>query len=232
MISLLLPTRQRPDNLKRLVDSINETASNPSDIELVTYIDDDDWLYEALDLEIAWGRAGGPRTDSDGLVNLSAMWNRCYDACHGDIIMHCGDDIVFRTRGWDDIVRNAFDAVPDKILFTYGWDGIQPKTFGTHGFVHRRWIEAVGYWLPPLFSSDFNDCYLNDVAKLIGRHRFIDIYTEHLHFCIGKAEQDLNTQERLARHERDRPQDLYNSPMVQQMIADAAERLRGAMREA
>ena len=230
MISLLLPTRQRPDKLARLVESINATATNPDSIELVTYIDDDDHSYDNVDLDIAWRRIWGPRTHDDGLVNLSVKWNRCYETCMGDIIMHCGDDIVMRTVGWDDNVYDAFDSVPDKILFAFGRDGIQDENnFGTHGFIHRKWIETVGYLFPPLFVSDYNDVFLNDVAKLVGRHREIPIYTEHMHYCVRKADIDQNTAERLQRHAECRPQDLYETPQVQQMIVEAAEKLRGIM---
>ena len=128
-------------------------------------------------------------------------------------------------------VYEAFAAVPDKILFAFGRDGYQDgNNFGTHGFVHRKWIETVGYWFPPLFSSDYNDVFLNDVAKLIGRHQEIPIYTEHMHYICGKAAIDQNTQERLERHQRDRPDVLYHSPKVQEEVAQAAENLRGIMR--
>lgn len=225
LISLLLPTRQRPHNLKRLVDSIHATASRPEEIELVTRHDSDDDTYDDLDLDIEWIKIGGPR----GIANLSTFWNDCYASCSGEIIMHCGDDIVFRTFAWDTVVRDAFDETPDNILFAYGYDGIQPRDFGTHGFVHRKWIETVGYLFPPLFQSDYNDCFLNDVAKLVDRHLFIDIYTEHLHFCANKASIDQNTADRLARHAESRPDILYASDEVQNMIVEAAEKLRGAM---
>lgn len=229
MISLLLPTRQRPNQLKRLVDSVNATAAHPELIELVTYTDDDDPSYDALELDIDWVRVQGNR-HIDGLVNLSAMWNRCYEASSGDIVMHCGDDIVFRTPDWDTIVYEAFDAVPDKILFAFGRDGIQDaNNFGTHGLLHRKWVETVGFLFPPLFSSDYNDTFLNFVAKSIGRHREIDIYTEHMHFCAGKANIDQNTAERLQRHAADRPDLIYASDKVQNMILDAAAKLRTVM---
>jgi len=232
MISLLLPTRQRPHNLTRLVESIRSTATLPDDIELVTYIDSDDSSYDRLSLDIDWTPIYGPRT-YDGLVNLSVMWNQCYEHSTGDIIMHCGDDIIFRTPGWDDVVRDSFDAVPDKILFAFGRDGIQDaNNFGTHGFIHRKWVETVGYLFPPLFVSDNNDVFLNDVAKMIGRHREIPIYTEHMHYCVRKADIDQNTAERLQRHAECRPQDLYETPQVQEMIVEAAGKLRGIMDEA
>lgn len=228
MISLLLPTRQRPAQLKRLVDSVNATRASEL-IELVTYIDDDDPSYDDVELDITWHRVGGGR-HIDGLVNLSEMWNRCYEAAAGDIVMHCGDDIVFRTEGWDFEVAQTFNAYPDRIVFAFGRDGIQDgHNFGTHGFIHRNWIDAVGYLFPPLFVSDFNDTFLNDVAKKIGRHVEIPIFTEHMHYVVGKADIDRNTAERLARHEEHRPDLLYQSAAVQDEIDAAAERLRKAM---
>lgn len=233
MISLLLPTRQRPKQLLRLVESIQATATRPELIELVTWVDDDDNTYDRTSIDLPWTVVRGPRVHEDGLVNLSAKWNKCYEFAKGDIIQHCGDDIVFRTPGWDDIVYDAFDAVPDKILFAFGKDGIQDENnFGTHGFIHRKWVETVGYLFPPLFVSDYNDVFLNDVAKLIGRHQEMPIYTEHMHFIANKATIDTNTAERLQRHATHRPQDLYESPQVQQMIVDAAGELWGVIDEA
>lgn len=228
MISLLLPTRQRPNNLRRLVDSINATKASEM-IELVTYIDEDDDSYDDLELDITWHIVHGPR-NINGLVNLSAMWNACFEESCGDILMHCGDDIVFRTEGWDFEVVQAFAQTPDNILFAFGRDGYQDgNDFGTHGFIHRKWVETVGYLFPPLFVSDFNDTFLNDVAKSIGRHVEIPIYTEHMHYIMGKAEVDQNTRERLERHQEHRPDVLYSSAHVQSEIRRAAYKLSGVI---
>lgn len=229
-ISVLLPTRQRPQQLVRMVDSILETAHLPEQIEVVVYVDDDDQSYDGLNLgiETVWVR--GPRSHNGLVGNLSVMWNHCYAASSGDIVMHCGDDIIFRTPDWDDVVRSAFDAVEDKVLFAFGDDGYQTGlNFGTHGFIHRKWVEAVGYFVPPYFVSDYNDVFLNDVAKLVDRHLEIPIYTEHMHWCAGKAVIDQNTQERLDRHAEHRPQELYFSDRVQGEIQDAANALRAIM---
>lgn len=212
-----------------MTDSIRETARLPEDIEAVVYVDDDDRSYDDLDLGMATTWVRGPRSH-DGLVNLSVMWNHCYAASSGDILMHCGDDIVFRTPDWDVVVRSAFEAVEDRILFAFGRDGYQDgNNFGTHGFIHRRWVEVVGFFVPPYFVSDFNDTFLNDVSKLIGRHQEIDIYTEHMHYIVGKAEIDQNTRERMERHQEHRPDELYRSDRVQGEIRAAAGRLRGVM---
>lgn len=225
MISLLLPTRQRPAQLTRLVDSA--IATTAGEVELVTYVDDDDTSYDDLNFDIEWVKVRGPR-ESGGIVNLSAMWNACYAASSGEIVMHCGDDIIFRTPNWDRVVHDTFNSHPDNLLFAFGRDGYQIN-FGTHGFIHRDWVDTVGFLFPPRFTSDFNDTFLNDVSKLIGRHVEIDIYTEHMHYIVGKAEVDQNTRERLERHQECRPDLLYQGDEIQALIKESAAKLREAM---
>ena len=201
-ISILLPTRNRPDFLKEMIDSCIDTANDISSIEFVLYTDDDDNSNDDVIRNyqefVSIKRISGPR------IVLSEMWNACYEKASADIFMHCGDDIRFRTQDWDKVVLDKFDEYPDKIAFVFGTDGVwDPGSFGTHGFIHRNWAEAVGYFVPPYFSSCFNDTWLNEVSKMIGRHVYVDVYTEHLHPWINKHEWDQTHMERLEAHSRD-----------------------------
>lgn len=202
MISLLVPTRGRPENVRRLVTSARVTAVN--DVELIFYVDDDDVTsFEVVD-DYADQTIIGPR------VVLSEMWNRCAELANHDVMMHCGDDIIFRTSGWDDRILEAFDRYPDKIVFVHGEDGIQGAQIGTHGFLHRNWIDTVGYFVPPYFSSDYNDLWLSEVADALGRRVYLpSVYTEHMHPVAGKAPLDQTHLDRLARHQRDNVGQLY-----------------------
>ena len=184
-ISLLLPSRGRPTWLHRMMFTALETAIYPRSVEIVVYVDEDDPEREAY-LRLPWVKVKlGPR------IVLSEMWNDCFQRSTGNIVMHCGDDVVFKTPGWDEIVRKEFEKYPDKLVFLYGDDlGPNGQVFGTHGFMHRRWAEIVGYFVPPLFSSDWNDVWLNEVADMIGRKVLIPIVTEHLHYTFGKAPRD------------------------------------------
>ena len=220
MISLLCPTRNRLGNIERLWCSIVETVDDISDIELILYVDDDDHSYDGLDLSGNFKVITGPR------IVLSECWNRAYEASSGDILMHLGDDIIMRTKGWDTVVKAAFDEYPDHIVFIYGSDGGPMTDFGTHGFIHRKWAKTVGYFVPPYYSSDYNDTHLNDVAKMLGRHRRVDIFTEHMHPAFHKAEWDITHQERLARHNRDRVDELYHSVPMQEERKDNARKLK------
>lgn len=217
MISILLPSRGRPENIERLYKSIMLTAVSPADIEIIVRLDDDD-ESEYKDFPLV-KYIKGPR------ITLSKYWNECYEQSKGDILMHSGDDIIFRTEGWDDVVRNAFEKQPDKILFVFGDDGSPHNgNFGTHGFIHRKWAETVGYFVPPYFSSDYNDTWLNDVAKMLGRHKHIPILTEHMHPDFGKGPLDQTHKDRILRHHRDGVATLYQDKLMERV--DDANKLR------
>lgn len=216
MISLLLPTRGRPNNLWRMYTSALELADG--EIECIAAVDEDDDSYqEFFDTPMKnMTIFKVPRQ------TLSKYWNDCYKRASGDILMHCGDDIIFRTQSWDTKVKEAFNDYPDNIVFVYGNDGsgVHDGRFGTHGFIHRDWAETVGYFVPPYFSSDYNDTWLNDVAKSIGRHRHINIMTEHMHPELGKGPLDQTHKDRYERHKRDNVTQLYAS-LLKERQADA-----------
>lgn len=207
IISLLLPTRKRPHNLLRFYESVYTTASKPKLVEMVIYIDQDDKTYNLKEIRKAGVKViNGPR------IVLSQMWNECYKRAQGPIYGHMGDDVIFRTKGWDTRVREAFEQFGDRIAFVYGDDGSPGgKDFGTHGFIHQKWIDTVGYFVPPYFSSDWNDTWLNDVSEMIKRHIYIDILTDHMHPAFHKGPMDETHEERLTRGRDDDVGAIYGS---------------------
>lgn len=203
MISLLCPTRGRPAEFKRMSDSAFDLATHDRQVELIAYHDEDDTSgYYGLK-RVQW--VFGPR------ILLSSTWNECYKHARGDILMHCGDDIIFRTPGWDSIVRKTFAEAPDPYICVHG-DDCSPNTdaLATHGFYHRKWVETLGYFMPPYFSSDWNDVWLTEVADEIGRRIKIPIITEHMHYAFGKAEHDQTYAERELRGIEDDVVKLFN----------------------
>jgi glycosyltransferase involved in cell wall biosynthesis len=204
MISVLIPSRGRPAGMRRVVESARATAIG--DVEFVFYLDDDDLPSQQT------ARILGVRVITGPRILLSETWNRCWDAARFDVAMHCGDDIVFHTPGWDQLVLETFADVADRIALVWGRDGIQDENMATHGFLHRNWVEAVGYFVPSLFSSDYNDAWLFEVAGLINRQFYLpELYTEHLHFTAGKSELDRTYRERLDRHVADDCDEIWRS---------------------
>ena len=187
MISVLCPTRGRPSNMLRLAESIFSMASSKGEVELIFYIDEDDTVSkekaEELVLRYPIKYMVGPR------IVLSQMWNECYKLASTDseIFHHCGDDVVFRTPQWNLRIEEEFEKVEDRILFVFGRDGIvDSPVLGTHGFVHKNWVDVIGYFVPPYFEYCYNDTWLTEVATSLGRVRYLpEILIEHLHPCIG-----------------------------------------------
>lgn len=221
-VSVLCPTRSRPGNVRRVTSTALETAQGGT--EIVFYQDDDapgsvpDDVAALPQVRVVTG----PR------IVMSDMWNACWKASSGEILMQCGDDIAFRTPGWDALVADVIGSYPDRIVFAYGRDGLREDDYGTHGFVHRRWAETLGYFTPPWFSCDYSDTWLNEVAALAGRKRFIPaLLTEHLHPNAGKHPWDQVHQERADRGARDNVAALYES-MRPRRERDAGK-LRGVM---
>lgn len=194
-ISLLVPTRHRANRLLQMWQSAQNTSSNKENLELIIAIDDDD--KESCE---CLGNINDSRVKSiikPRSKNLSKMWNDCYDISSGNILMHAGDDIIFRTQNWDKAVVDAINSFDDHIILVYSRDGIQNEALGTHSFLHRQWVEIVGYFVPPYFAADFNDTWLNEVAQRINRRKYLpDVYIEHMHFGANKSQIDDVYQER------------------------------------
>lgn len=225
-ISLLTPTRNRPANVQRLVESAVETAQNPEDLEFVFYVDSDARDTSLPDFNFFEHIYKKHKTNcivtfGDRVV-LSEMWNIAYSKASGEIFMHCGDDIVFKTKDWDSMVRSAFEQIPDRIAFVHGDDGANKDAFGTHGFIHKNWVDVVGYFVPPYFSSDYNDTWLNEVANGLTRRLYLPFLTEHMHFMFGKGPKDQTHIDRLERHGKDNVMELYESKKPERM-ADVAK---------
>ena len=190
-ISLLCPTRGRPDSMERMWNSAVEHANYREDLECVFYVDNDDQASEEKATELGCEAVLGPR------IVLSEMWNACYYIATGEIFMHCGDDLVFHRLGWDRMVVAEFEKYPDRIAFVHGRDGIANEKLGTHGFIHQAWVDAVGYFVPPYFSSLYNDTWLTEVANRIDRRVYLEaMYIEHLHFTSGKSPYDATYSDR------------------------------------
>lgn len=222
LISVLLPSRGRPDLLNEMLASLWATVAHKRFVEVLVYVDTDEIdsyfskIMHPVQLHF------GPRR------LLSECWNELADLCGGEILMHAGDDLVFRTPGWDQQVRDAFAAVPDRIALVQG-DDLSPNrdALATHGFVHRKWVDAVGHFLPPLFSCDWNDVWLTEVADQIGRRIKVPAVIEHNHYSFEKRPMDKTDQEREERGREDDVVGLYQRT-AKERLSDVAK-LRAVM---
>ncbi|HEY3787207.1 MAG TPA: glycosyltransferase family A protein, partial [Urbifossiella sp.] len=104
LLSLIVPTRGRPEQLRTMLASVAATARNPERVEIILVIDSDDLFeppatFPTLNIKRIIGAPG--RTM--GQLNRDG-----YEASRGQYVMLLNDDVIVRTRGWDRTVLSCF----------------------------------------------------------------------------------------------------------------------------
>ena len=207
-----------------MVESARTMADSPGSLEIVARIDEYD-LSSGPE-----ARSLGLRTVEGRRSTVAEMWNEAARVASGDLLMLANDDIVFRTPRWDLMVEAAFDETPDRILLVHGDDlSGHGREFGPHPIVSRRWVDVVGRFVPGEFAGNYTDTWLNDVANILGRRRFLPFVVEHLHFLWNKAEYDATYRERDLAEMKENWAARYTARSPERE-AEAA-RLREAIRE-
>jgi glycosyltransferase involved in cell wall biosynthesis len=179
MFSIIIPTRGRPKRLKETWDSIFNTVSDPSRVEIVIAADDDD-PETVAEVPLLAGMKSvlivRPR------MFAVPKWAEAYKSASGKICMLCGDDIIFRTPDWDKKVEAAFDQWPDRIGLVCVAEGIWNGRLATNIFLSREWINALGYFVADGLRHVFVDQWLDEIAQAVGRRVYLpDVMAEHLH---------------------------------------------------
>lgn len=185
-IAILVPTRGRPQRLVGMMQSAIAMALNPELIEFVVYFDHDDIEIPSEIYNYKTRVIKGPK------LWLSSMYNACAAISSAQYLMYGSDDIMFATKSWDYQVRNAIDAFPNQFGLVFPNDLSSYKgTLATHGFVHKKWIDTFGYFLPPYFPDVYGDTWLTAIAQEIGRLSYLEeVVVEHNQYRQGKANFD------------------------------------------
>lgn len=230
MISILCPTRKRPYQLMRMVESVRDTISHPNAAEIILYIDEDDTVSRLLvdfitHIHSQVRAVIGPR------IILTDTWNKCLPEAQGGFFMQGNDDMILRTKDWDKMVEKAYREGPgDRIHLVFGSDaglsdpGMHNGNFGPHAIVSREWVDVIGYFIPPYFESEYGDWWINDVARGIStrecpRWSYLPFICEHMHYEIKdkqgvpKARYDSTYAERIERHRIQDPGKIWNDTL-------------------
>jgi hypothetical protein len=233
-ISILTPVRKRPENIFRMIESIKATQSQQNLIELVVRIDaDDEVLNDPIFIRrlMESGRKDlleivmllGPPTFPD----LGTLWNDCCEYSKGDYLQMGGDDLIYRTLGWDQLVVDSFSKFPDEIVLVWAQDGGHNHVLATHGFVSRKWVQTTGWFTPRCGNTYANDDFIFAVGRETGRLCYLaNCFIEHRRHFEG-AENDPNYGRMMEHFQRS--QEVLHGPVGRNIIDDAVSRLRSIM---
>jgi hypothetical protein len=162
-ISILCPSRGRPLLAHKMITSAKATAV--TDVEFKLYLNDDDpelAKYKEL-IDEKYYTVGPDRS-------TCYSWNRLAETASGNILFLMGDDADFVTHAWDRAIIEAFSLYPDRIACVYPITGVVGKKKNPHFCVHKNWVDAVGYFVPPHFWHYYVDTWVGSVASRLGRY--------------------------------------------------------------
>ena len=196
----------RPTAVIDFAKAVDETTKNPQKVEIVFGIHKDDLetrkQVEALSLNISV-RYVFIEQRKDNNINLSYMWNQVYQHAKYDIVGFFGDDVIFKTSGWDIEVEKEF--IKDKYIMISCNDvtfhhGNESVLFFTHKAMHN----ALGFYLKEKYRRWFMDLFWDRLYRRIGKlHYREDIVTEHINPLIKIADASKNMQDLIRGDQRE-----------------------------
>ncbi len=196
-ISLLVPTRDRPVQLMRMLDSAFQNVSRSGVLEVVLYVDDDDEVTQRLDLsKYNVRRLVGPRR-SMGILNSA-----CFAASTGDVIVLGNDDVIIQTKGWEQKILDEANSFPDAIFLLYPNDLFKGEKLASFPILSRKTCDEIADPFPGEYRGAFIDLHIMDVFRRLqgageSRVKFLeDVVFEHLHFRAGKSDNDTTYDQR------------------------------------
>lgn len=190
LISMLMPTRARPDLALRFLDSAYKTCRDAANVEIIMIVDDDDDTYEGFTspFEKTKLKATSPLTMS-GYNRFAAKISS------GDILMLVNDDIIVESEGWDVAVRNMHSIFPDELYLGFPNDGFKGSRLSVFPILSRRTFNNFNV-LPYIYSGAFIDTHLHEVfqfLKTVGhdRIRYLEnVRFTHHHYRVTKDTPD------------------------------------------
>ncbi|HUO94273.1 MAG TPA: glycosyltransferase family A protein [Rhizomicrobium sp.] len=171
MLSVVIPSRGRPESLARCLESL---ATTKSEYEVIVGIDDDD--VRARDYDFVRQRKNHRLIQSPRQKSLGALVNRLADMASGETVMMFTDDYRLHSHDWVEKTLAAIARLPNGVGLVFPRDGIQP---GFPGVVTttRKTRDLIGYWTVDYFPFWYADTWWDELAILSGVVDEIDLDT-------------------------------------------------------
>jgi hypothetical protein len=180
MITILVPSRGRPARMRDMAQSALDTAARPDQVRVLALTDPDDSGY-GRDAIVLPQRVG---------YSASLNWAAAFHA--DDILGAYGDDVLFRTQGWDERTRDTLNRPG----IAFGEDLIHNDQHPTAIFMSPEVRRALGWLALPCCRHQYVDDGWKALGKAAGILRYMPgVVFEHMHPTVEKAEWDATYHE-------------------------------------
>jgi len=201
-INLMVPTYHRINRLKTLMNSVKNTVSNIENVRFSFCVNKKDtetveFLEQYLDkclYNIVFENSRQP--------NLSKYFNLMYDDEQNqdiDIVSMIGDDMIFRTPCWDQIILSELNKYDGLRIIYCDDDFIAHEKLCVNMFTTRKLVKLTG---KPFMCENFHADMIDMVWMMVGGITGLlsyrsDIVIFHDHSSKDKKEDWDETFQRL-----------------------------------
>jgi len=175
IISLIIPTRNRAESLRRLFQSIEETCKSMENLEVLLGIDTDDtnttrFVEEYIKnnkllIKAVIGNRG------KGYVDLHKRVTELCQKSSGRFLLFLADDVQFLNENWDEKIQATYNnAYRDNIYWIRTAHHEEGNPWAACLAITRDWYNVTGH----LGTCYQQDTEFNYVAKHVGREIFLE----------------------------------------------------------
>jgi hypothetical protein len=186
---IITPTRGRPKNLARLLDSIHELKR--LETHVYAAVDNDD--PEVGQYQHVIHKAGQPGDvlDIDARLGLAAWTNKVavQEAGNYKYLASFGDDHVPRTRGFDKALCRGIEDMGGT-GFTYPWDGVR-EDIPEAVVMSSDIVQELGWMCLPSLEHYYVDNVWDNLGRGTGRIRHLRaVAVDHVNAASGQVPGD------------------------------------------
>lgn len=194
-ISIIYPTRNRPEMFRKTLELWVNNAQNKIDLEVIISVDEDD-SNAHVDETIKYIKSQHPahnlwENDIFKVVvnkNRSAIEaiNNGAKVATNDILLVISDDFSCYVW-WDEALQRVVENKNDFLLKTD--DQLQP-TLVTLPIMDKTYYNRFGYIYHPHYLHMWSDTEMTAVAIMNGRYVKTNLLFPHNHYSTGKFKKD------------------------------------------
>ena len=214
-ISVLLPTRKRISLIKRCTESLLDNAKDPSKIQLLYGVDDDDSESLKFLKDVKHPARSVIKFKRLGYENLHRYNNALSVYAQGTWIMIYNDDAIMQTKDWDSEI-GKFDG-QFKLL------RVQESTdhpYSIFPIVPWDWFRCLDH----LSLHGQNDAWLSEIAYMLDIMQDVPVKVLHDRADITGNNDDEIFKSRVYKEGNPKEEgDLHHQKMINSRFADASK---------
>lgn len=218
-IAVLLPTHKRTDTFTRSVKSIIENANDPSCIQIIIGIDNNDTIGQKHFTSVI-----RPYLDKNNIVytvlefeplgytGLNQYYNGLAEEADADWLFVWNDDAFITTKGWDSEIRKHDGEFKLLKIHTH-----HEHPYSIFPICPKEWYDLFGF----LSRHQMVDAELSQNAYMLNIMQIIDVHATHDRADLTGNNDDITQNNKITLEGNPgNPQDFHHMTFINARLSD------------